>query len=115
MSVVMRQEVEKKIFKQAMKSLLAAGFAVSIDNGDNDGRDYEIKDSTDLAAIVKASYQTDEERVFVRKPDDATFYGWVYFVYGNDGYDVISDYTVNLESIIGDNTATGKLARHYEG
>lgn len=26
--------------------------------------------------------------------------GWVRFVYGNDGHDVISDYTTNLESVL---------------
>ena len=25
---------------------------------------------------------------------------WVWFVYGNDGWDVVCDYTINLESII---------------
>jgi hypothetical protein len=117
MSVKMRQEVEKKIFKQAIQSLLAAGFAVSIDNGGDD--EYEIKDSTDLAAIIKASNLTDEERVYVRKLNEpiargSHFFGWVFFVYGNDGWDVISDYTINLEPFIGDGTKTDKLARYYE-
>lgn len=26
--------------------------------------------------------------------------GWIYLVFGNDGYDVISDYTTNLESFL---------------
>ncbi len=26
--------------------------------------------------------------------------GWVRFIYGNDGWDVISDYTTNLEPVM---------------
>ncbi len=25
--------------------------------------------------------------------------GWVYLVYGNDGYDVVNDYTTNLDEL----------------
>lgn len=33
------------------------------------------------------------ERLYVFKPGEKKPFAWVYFVYGNDGWDVISDYT----------------------
>lgn len=113
MSVKMRIEVEKKIVLQAAKSLIEAGFAISIDNGDNDGEDFELAHSIDLEAIEREMYQTDEEHFYVAKANDGKIIGWVYLVYGNDGWDVISDYTTNLESIIGEGTETQKISDHY--
>jgi hypothetical protein len=59
--------------------------------------------------------ETDDDRLFVYKVDGPKgrrdWFGWVFFVYGNDGYDVISDYTTNLESSL---TATNKLAESLE-
>jgi len=37
--------------------------------------------------------------------------GWVYFVYGNDGWDVVSDYTTNLEAVL---KGSGELAERLE-
>ena len=40
------------------------------------------------------------------------YLGWVWFVYGNDGYDVISDYTANekIEALM---VNVNKLADKY--
>ena len=38
--------------------------------------------------------------------------GWVYLVFGNDGWDVISDYTTNLEFLMGEAL---KISDHYAG
>jgi hypothetical protein len=112
MSVKMRQEVERKIIHQVVDSLLEAGFSISIDNGDNNGNVYELEASRSRRAIRAALYQTDDERIYAIDAKGRTF-GWVYFVYGNDGWDVISDYTVNLEKFIGAGTATQKIVDHY--
>lgn len=116
MSVKMRQEVERKIVESVLDALLAAGFQISIDNSDNSGKEYEIERSTDKKAILKAMFLTDDEYLFVDKvsvKEVQENFGWVWFVYGNDGWDVISDYTVNLEKFIGDGTATDKIIEHY--
>lgn len=105
----MRQEVERKIATAAVKSLLAAGFALSVDNG---GDEHEIDHSIDENAILAAMFLCDEDRLHVQTKDSSI--GWVYFVYGNDGWDVISDYTVNLEKYVGEGTEADKIARHYE-
>lgn len=118
MSIKMRQMVEKKIYTKVIDVLLDAGFYLSIDNGDNSGNDYEVKNSKDRDVLLHGMYQTDEERLYVSKRPKAgatpEIIGWVYFVYGNDGWDVISDYTVNLEKYIGEGSAVDKVVKKYE-
>ena len=45
--------------------------------------------------------ETDDDYLTVYRPD-ALSCGWVgvRFIYGNDGYDVICDYTMSLESVL---------------
>ena len=90
----MRQIVEKEIATAIVDSLLAAGFRIEVDNGDE-----ETLPIADRATILKSMFLTDEERLFVFKKNEPDWFGWVYLVYGNDGWDVLSDYTVNLEKV----------------
>jgi hypothetical protein len=104
--------VEKEIATAVVAALLEAGFYVSIDNGDNNGNDFELENSRHSRTILGAMFQTDEETLFVYTTD-GNQYGWVFFVYGNDGWDVISDYTVNLEKFIGKGTPVQKVIDKY--
>lgn len=99
-SVRMRQEIEHKIARAAITSILAAGYAITVDNGGNGG--YEnaanpeglaIHQSKHLEAILAAMFQTDQEMLLIWNPVAKKNIGFIFFVYGNDGYDVISDYT----------------------
>jgi hypothetical protein len=111
MSVKMRQIVEKEITVTIVDALLKAGFELQVENGDSTSR-WMI----DRANIIQHLYLTDEDRIYVRKADNSdktSVFGWVYLVYGNDGWDVLSDYTVNLEKLIGEGTATDKLIERY--
>lgn len=112
MSVKMREKVELEIATAVIAAVLGAGYKISVDNGDNSGNEYELGHSEDQAAILKAMFQTDDERLYVENANGKAF-GWVFFVYGNDGWDVISDYTVNLESLVGDGTAVQKIVDSY--
>jgi hypothetical protein len=107
--VKMRQAVEKSISKKVVNALLTAGFAISVDNG---GDDYELAHSTNGVDIVKAMFLADEDRLYAEK--DGKTFGWVYLIYGNDGWDVINDYTVNLEPYIGEGTAVQKEIEKWE-
>lgn len=93
-----RQAIERTIVAKAVDAILAAGHAISIDNG---GDSYEITRSTDKADILSVMFATDEEHIMVHK-DNATTkrMGWLFLVYGNSGWDVMSDYTTNLDSLL---------------
>ena len=103
-----RQKIEQTIARAVVDALLAAGFALGV----YDGEDIVIYHSTSKAAILKALFDTDEDYLYVYEGTDL-HRGWVRFVYGNDGWDVISDYTVNLEQWIGEGTAVDKLIEKY--
>jgi len=99
MSVRMRQEVEHKIVRAAITAILAAGYAISVDNGDNgeyenaaNPEGFAIHQSTHLEAILSAMFQTDQETLLVWSPTQKRNIGSIFLVYGNEGYDVISDY-----------------------
>jgi len=105
MNVEQRQKIEKKIARKFVKVALANGYTISVDNG---GDECELENSTDLRKIMAAMFATDEEHLLLTK--DGKRVGWVYFVYGNDGWDVIADYTTNLESLMPE---VDKLADRY--
>ena len=92
-SVKRRIAVEQKIARFTVKHLIDAGFTLSV----FDGEEVTIKRSTDPVAICNAMNTTDEDYLYVHRADEKERFGWLYFVYGNDGYDVISDYTTNLD------------------
>jgi len=109
MNVKTRQGIERRIARKFLKIALAAGYAISLDNG---GDDFEFENSTDFKFIVGEMFATDDERLYLSK--DGKRCGWVYFVYGNDGWDVIADYTVNLEDLMPEVSAlSDKLEDQY--
>lgn len=124
MSVKMRMEVEKKIVGAFVNSALAAGYrlSVSMERGydiDNMG-DCGVLGTTDKESILREAFAGDDCHIFVHenKNDVVTkgglldSVGWVYCVYGNDGWDVISDYTTNLDSL-GLMAEAKKISKQY--
>jgi len=100
-----RQKIERRVVSQLVTDLLDAGFVLSVCQGDN--RDEPRAPTTDKKKIMLQLGECDEDRIFCYKADNTPSVGtsdrtqavdgWVYLVYGNDGWDVISDYTGNLE------------------
>lgn len=86
--------IERQIVAMTVRDLLKARMQLSIDRSE-EGR-------SDSEPVTDVSPETIDE---IMACDLETLYvgdnGWVLFVYGNDGWDVISDYTTNLEDIIG--------------
>ncbi|MCJ8601034.1 hypothetical protein MWH03_00370 [Klebsiella pneumoniae] len=105
MSTAMRQRIEKEIAAAAINGLLAAGYHIAV----FDGESVALKASVDKDAILKAMFTTDED-VFHIYTADGTRAGFVHFVYGNDGWDVICDYTLSLEAAL---VEADKLADTY--
>jgi hypothetical protein len=88
-------EVERRIMKRTIKELFASGYQLGV----NDGEEVTIRHSTDARAVLAALRTTDDDYLLVYRGDGAQV-GWVRFVYGNSGPDVIADYTTNLETVM---------------
>lgn len=80
---------ERKICFKLVDVLLAEGCTITHHNGEY----AEVERSTDKAAIRAAFFATDMEELAAFK--DGSQVGWWSLVYGNDGWDVISDYSAN--------------------
>ena len=92
-----RQEIEMLIAGKLVRTLLSAGFQISV----WDGEAYGIQKSTTAADILKALRTTDEDVLYCRKDENGTITsGSINLVYGNDGYDVISDNSCSLEPFL---------------
>jgi hypothetical protein len=90
-----RNEIERQIIVLLVEDLLSAGFAISVNNGEEN----VLNRSTKMDKIFSAMSTTDEEYLMLHSPRNGagnrSEAGWVRLVYGNDG-DVISDYTTNI-------------------
>lgn len=100
-NVRIRTAIEKAIAEQCVTDLLTAGYELAVNNG---GDEDEVKvtngltEKTARGRILSGMFATDDE--YLRVYENGKPVGWVHFVYGNDGVDVISDYTVNLEEVL---------------
>ena len=98
-SVTRRQKIESRIASRAVSALLAAGYSLSVAQGGED----EQPATTSKRKIMELLGECDEDYLFVYAPAPSQIkagwkIGWVHLVYGNDGNDVIADYTCTLES-----------------
>lgn len=108
--VIARQAIEREVVSKVVDSLLDAGYLLSVEDEEND-EDF-IEKSTDKAAIMEAMFSMDDDTLVAYTKDGGEdAFAWVKFIYGNDGHDVIHDYTTNLESVL---KAAEDLARFYE-
>ncbi len=87
--------IEHQIVTQIITDVLKAGYRITVDNGEDD----VIRSSTDADAVLAALNSTDEDTLNLSR-DNNVYLAWVHLVYGNDGHDVINDYTVNLEPVL---------------
>lgn len=93
-------EVERKIATRIIEDALARGLLITVNNG---GDEDEIFLSNDKDAILENMFAADDDRLsFFSQGNTKEHIGWVHLVYGNEGYDVISDYIVNptMESLL---------------
>jgi hypothetical protein len=88
--VYCRRQMELLIAKAFVKQAINAGFTISIDTGEDETRPYKR-----IKSVLCAMFSVDDEKLRIWK--DRKRIGWVRFVYGNDGPDVINDYTTNLD------------------
>ena len=98
-STCRRIEVEQDIVTRAVDALLNAGYRLATNDGESVRPDTP---TDDRAVILHELMDVDDEwlGVYRNGPFNGPPDGWVRFVYGNDGWDVINDYTVNLEAAL---------------
>jgi len=95
MNVEQRQAIERKIVGMVIDAAFEMGFKIRIDNGGEPEEEIACATAEEAKANIM---QTDEEylHLFVQTEERPwKGVGWVWCVYGNDGYDVIADYSNN--------------------
>jgi len=100
-----RVAIERLIVLALIDHALAEGYELSVHDGEE-----RHPWTTDRAEVVAAIMETDEDHLRFRKNKKNA--GWVRLVYGNDGWDVIADNTLNLEGLL---APIEKLALSLEG
>lgn len=92
MKIENRIAIEKRIVKAIVTMFLDLGYTISV----FDGEVFSVKRSSNKTEILNDCFDTDAVNLKMR---DSTgeYVGTVYLVYGNDGFDVVSDYSVSLE------------------
>ena len=101
-----RIRVERRIVRRVVTDLIAAGYELSVDDG---GYHHFKNGTTDAKTLYRILNETDDDTLYARKPGGR--WAFVTFVYGNDGWDVISDYNVSLESdLAGANALSEELS-----
>jgi hypothetical protein len=89
-----RIAIERRIVRSLVNELISNGCSLRVDDGD------EIHPITSTAkTALKQLMNTDQDRLYVYAPVDGNsrYIGEVFLVYGNDGWDVMSDWSLNLE------------------
>jgi hypothetical protein len=94
-----RLRIEEDIVKRTVGVFILAGYYLATDQSTQGMEWFPPIPTQDAKKILAELFEVDDEYLGVFKPADNRI-GWVRFVYGNDGYDVISDYTVNLEEVL---------------
>lgn len=94
-----RQKIEQTIAIKVVDCALAAGYPIGVANG---GDEEEVR-SADRAKILATMFETDSETLYfyhLNYKQGSRPVGFVHLVYGNDGWDVISDYSCKLEELL---------------
>lgn len=94
-----RASMELKIVNQLFESAKKAGYTLY------EGEDPSIIGPSE--ALKDQLFDLDDAVVFVDDASGAEV-GWVSLVFGNDGYDLISDYNTKLEDFLKDCDALSK-------
>lgn len=88
-SLARRIRVEDKMATALVEAALDRGLLLSV----FDGEEWTVKRSTDKSEIIGSLFSTDADLIRLRDRG-GTGHGQFWLVYGSDGYDVVSDYTV---------------------
>lgn len=85
-----RMKAERRMCTALVDGCLKRGYVISV----SDGEDWPVRKSTDKAEIMAALASTDEDGIVIRNAAGDKL-GWFQLIYGNDGWDVVADYSDN--------------------
>lgn len=91
--VWLRIRHELAIATRLITDVIAQGGLISV----NDGEETVLVRSNSLEAILAAMFSTDEDYLYVTMPNSTKRAGGFCFIYGNDGWDVIADWSWSNE------------------
>jgi hypothetical protein len=98
--------VGRMVVRRLILDARAAGYSFNVNNG---GDTNELPEPTaNVRRIMESLFATDEEHLLLYR--DGKRVGWVQLVHCNSGWDVISDYTTNLEAVM---SGASALADRY--
>lgn len=97
MSFEMRRSIEQRIIIKAVQDILAAGYLITVCDG---GEENPVEKSSDFHEVMAALMNTDTDELLLFKPNEWQQKGWIQLIYGNDGWDVIANHTVNIEPVL---------------
>jgi hypothetical protein len=86
----MQDNIEKQICERIVDKALAAGYTISV----YDGEAWPLQRTSNRPDILAAMYSTDSDVLRFQWPESGELIGSVLLIYGN-GDDVVSDYTDN--------------------
>ena len=89
-------EIEQRIIRTLLEKLIAAGYSLSV----WDGESYSIINSRSVSDTLAEMGHTGRDTLQVSRPDASDPYGDdgqdILLIYGNDGHDVIADNTEEI-------------------
>jgi hypothetical protein len=88
-SLARRIDAERRICSAIVKYALRNEMLVSV----CDGEEWTVKKSDKYRVVMNALFSTDEDILQLRNKAGENL-GRFMLIYGNDGYDVVSDYTI---------------------
>lgn len=93
LAVRARARIEVRVVRNLLQCLENSGFEIC---EEEDGKKHSMDDMMTLL------FNLDEANIVVLSGLGQVLlrHGWIKLVFGNDGYDVISDYSINLEEYI---------------
>ena len=89
--------IEKHLATLIVKEARAHGWTVSV----HDGEEYTLEKADDEESILDEMFSTDEDALHFFDPTRRNrSMGWIQLIYGNEGHDVVHDYSGNLDAFM---------------
>ena len=87
-----RMSIERQIVLALIDLSLAEGYELAVNDGEE-----QYAWTRDRDEVIADIMNTDSDWLYRRKGGQTA---WVHLVYGNDGWDVICDYSTSLEALL---------------